>query len=92
MQLVFVGEPYPQNAEKMLFLADPTFNEDKLSNTLQIDAIQLLEQLGYDGIVYIPKDREGCPNSRHLDNDTKVSWTRGALKRSDVIVFGSQRI
>lgn len=88
MQLVFVGEPYPQNVEKMLFLADSTFQQDKLNSSWRIDAIQLLEQLGYDGIIYLSEEREGSPGSTFLDDEAKVRWTRGALMRSDVIVFG----
>lgn len=87
MQLVFVGEPYPQNVGKMLFLADSTLHQGKLSNSWHIDAIQLLEQLGYDGIVYISKDREGCLNTESLDDEARIRWTSGALMRSDVIVF-----
>ena len=91
MQLVFVGEPYPQNVEKMLFLADSALHQSKLSSSWRIDAMQMLEQLGYDGIVYIPKDREGCSTTAALDYESRVRWIRGALMRSDVIVFGSQR-
>ena len=87
MQLVFMGEPYPQKVEKMLFLAASALHEGKLSSSWRIAAIQLLEQLGYDGIVYIPENREGCPTTAALDYEARVKWTRGALMRSDVIVF-----
>ncbi len=87
MQLVFMGEPYPQNVEKMLFLADSALHGDKLSSSWRIAAIQLLEQIGYDGIVYIPEEREGCPTIAALEYEARVKWTRRALMQSDVIVF-----
>jgi 8-oxo-dGTP pyrophosphatase MutT (NUDIX family) len=87
MQLVIMGEPYPQNVEKMLFLADSTFQQDKLNSSWRMDAIQWLEQLGYDGIVYIPEDREGSPTNAVLDDEARIRWTHGAQMRSDVIVF-----
>lgn len=87
MQLVFMGEPYPQIVEKMLFLADSTFQQDKLNSFWRIDVMQWLEQLGYDGIVYIPVEREDSPNSASFDDEARVRWTHGALMRSDVIVF-----
>lgn len=47
----------------------------------------MLEQLRYDGVVYIPEERERCPTIAALDDEVKVKWTRGAPMRSDVIVF-----
>ena len=87
MQLVFVGEPYPQNVEKMLFLADSTIPQGRLRCSWRIQSIQLLEQLGYDSVVYIPEDREGCPTTVPLDYAARVKWALGAMMRSDVIVF-----
>src|SRR5436309_1919591 len=87
MQLVFIGEAYPQNVEKMIFLGDSTLYQGKLSSSWRIDAIQWLEQLGYDGTVYIPEDKEGYPNTASLNYEARLRWVRGALMRSDVIIF-----
>jgi hypothetical protein len=87
MQIVFIGDPYPQEVEKVVFLVDSASHQDMRGNSCQVDAIQLLEQLGYDGIVYVPEEKKGSSNTTPLDDEARIRWVHGALMRSDVAVF-----
>jgi len=69
--------------EKSIFLAGPTPRSTDVE-TWRNEAIQILESLNFDGIVYIP-EREF--DDRTFDYDNQVLWEREALYNSDIIVF-----
>lgn len=66
-----------------IFLAGPTPRSvDVLS--WRIDAIRILEKLGFDGVVYVP-EREN--DDRTFDYDNQTWWEREALYSAGVIAF-----
>lgn len=69
--------------KKSIFLAGPTPRSLDVE-TWRKDAIKILEELGFDGIVYVP-ERE--VDDRTFDYDNQVWWEREALYNADIIVF-----
>ena len=68
---------------KSIFLAGPTPRSVDVKSW-RIDAIKILEELGYDGIVYVP-EREF--DDRTFDYDEQYWWERDALHYATSIVF-----
>lgn len=66
-----------------LFLAGPTPRSIDIK-TWRKEAIAILEQLGFDGIVYVPEKEY---DDRTFDYDNQVFWEREVLHTADVIVF-----
>lgn len=83
MQVVYTGEEMPQSFSKSIFLAGPTPRVEEVPSW-RPDAIQLLEDMGYDGVVFVPEDREG---GVHLDYDDQITWEEKHLNVADCIVF-----
>ena len=48
------------------------------------DALRLLEEAGYDGVVFVPEDEGGAFRGSYLD---QVTWERDALAASDCVLF-----
>ena len=70
-------------AEKSIFLAGPT-PRDKHIETWRKEAIEILESLDFNGIVYVPEDEI---DERRKDYVDQADWEREALYNSTVIVF-----
>lgn len=71
------------NGEKKLFLAGPTPRSIEIE-TWRKEAVGLLEELNFDGIVYVPEKEI---DDRTFNYDNQVLWEREALHNADVIVF-----
>jgi 8-oxo-dGTP pyrophosphatase MutT (NUDIX family) len=87
MQIVFAGEPYPQMVKKMLYLVDLTSQQGGADSSWWAEAVELLERLSYDGVVFVPEERGGGLTPALLDDEARVRWIHGALMRCDVSVF-----
>lgn len=83
MQLVYALEEAPDTYAKSLFLVGPSPRGEDTDNW-RSDALQLLEEAGYDGVVYIPLPRNG-EWSKNYDN--QIVWERKNLDRADVLLF-----
>ena len=70
-------------AEKSIFLAGPTPRTIEVQ-TWRKDAVKLLQELGFDGTVYVP-EREF--DDRTFNYDNQVWWEREALYNASSIVF-----
>lgn len=69
--------------EKSIFLAGPTPRSlDVIS--WRIEALDILEKLGFDGIVYVPELKN---DNRTFDYNNQVWWEREALYNATIIVF-----
>ena len=71
------------NGDKSIFLAGPTPRSIEIE-TWRKEAIKILDELGYDGIVYVP-EREF--DDRTFDYNNQVWWEREALHNANVVVF-----
>jgi 8-oxo-dGTP pyrophosphatase MutT (NUDIX family) len=83
MKCVYAGQPYPETFFKSLYLAGPTPRDPNVPSW-RPDALRILEQLGYDGVVFIPESQDG---QRSSDYDQQMDWELDAMRRSDVILF-----
>lgn len=72
-----------QDPRPSIFLAGPSPRGEQDANW-RPEALRILEELGFDGIVYVPLPEDGqwAP-----DYDGQVEWEDRCLQRSDVIVF-----
>ena len=70
-------------SEKSIFLAGPTPRTTEIQ-TWRKEAVTLLRELGFDGIVYVP-EREF--DDRTFNYDNQVWWEREALHNASSIVF-----
>lgn len=69
--------------KKSIFLAGPTPREANCVSW-RVEAIQLLEKLGFDGVVYVPEYSTMKPKADYVD---QVMWERMALIEATVICF-----
>ena len=72
-----------KEGDKSIFLAGPTPRSDKVVSWRK-EAIKYLEELNYDGIVYIPEYSTWKTRGNYED---QVMWERNALTSAKVIVF-----
>lgn len=82
MIINFSNEEVKQG-EKSIFLAGPTPRDERIESWRKL-AIKKLEELGYDGIVYIPEYSTWISRG---DYNNQVLWERKALESADVILF-----
>lgn len=68
---------------RSIFLAGPTPRTIEVE-TWRTEAIKILEELEFDGIIYVP-EREN--DDRTFNYDNQVWWEREALFNADVIIF-----
>lgn len=87
MQLVFSDQDLPSVVQKSIFLEGPSPRELETLDWRR-QAVEILKQLHYDGVVYIPcpqkvwdKQKEG-----KWDYDSQVEWEHKARFASDAIV------
>lgn len=73
--------------DKSIFLAGPTpRGENEVS--WRIEAVKILEELGFDGLVYIPEYSTWKPKESYVD---QAMWERNALTNATVIIFWVDR-
>lgn len=73
------------NDKNSIFLAGPTPRSNDVA-TWRIDALKILEELNFDGYVYIPEYRDQVYGEK-IDTDKQALWERHALENSGVILF-----
>ena len=69
--------------QKSIFLAGPTPRGDNVESW-RGNACNLLEQYGFDGIVYVPEYSSWKPKGDYVD---QAQWEREALSNATVIAF-----
>lgn len=69
--------------KKSIFLAGPTPRGENVISW-RTEACQLLENLGFDGVVYVPEYSTWKPKTDYVDQAT---WERVALTKATVISF-----
>lgn len=83
MHVVYALEELPKTINRSIFLAGPTpRNED--GNPWRQVALKILEEKGYDGVVFIPEPRDG---KWHKEYDRQVDWEDICLNVADCILF-----
>lgn len=69
--------------EKSIFLAGPTPRGENVLSW-RSEAVEYLESIGFDGIVYVPEYSTWKPKADYVD---QAMWERQALTRATVILF-----
>ena len=83
MQVIYAGEELPTIITKSIFLAGPTPRSNDIISW-RLEALSYFKDSGYDGIVFVPEDRNG---KFSLPYHTQVNWEEIGLKVADCIVF-----
>src|SRR5208283_3031461 len=83
MEIIYTGEEIPLTITKSLFLAGPTPRQKEVKSW-RPDALKLLDDMGFDGIVFVPEGRDG---QFKMDYDDQIAWEEKYLNVSDCIVF-----
>lgn len=84
MEVVYAGEEMPEKFSKSIFLAGPTPRNKEEQESWRPDALRILEDKGYDGVVFVPESRNG--EFKHSYDD-QVEWEETYLNVADCIVF-----
>lgn len=69
--------------KKSIFLAGPT-PRGKEVVSWRVDAVKKLEELGFDGVVFVPEYSTWIPKENYED---QANWEREALTEATVILF-----
>jgi len=89
----YSDSPVEKGDKKAIFLAGPTIRkeqeEDWLKESWRTEALNILEELNFEGVVYIP---EYMRRKDFVDNDKQFEWEWEALHAADVIVFWVPRV
>ena len=83
MQVIYANEEFPKEAKKMIFLAGPTPRE-KGTVSWRNEALNILEDLGYDGHVFVPEPRSGIWRKDYYG---QIKWEKKGLAMADCIIF-----
>ncbi len=83
MIVVYNLEKPPESFAKSIFLEGPTPRSAEVQSW-RPEALQKLEAMGYDGVVFVPEGRNG---TWHGNWPGQVAWEDTSLNMSDIIVF-----
>lgn len=83
MQIVYAPEAPPASFTKSIFLAGPSPRDPSHLNW-RPEAIKILEDMGYDGVVFVPLPRDGEWLHQY---DPQVEWELNHLNMADVVMF-----
>jgi len=88
MTVVYATEEPPMQLTKSIFLAGPTPRSQDVQSW-RPEALKLLEELGYDGVVFVPEDRpdENGVTTYHGNYIAQIDWEECYLHMADVILF-----
>ncbi|MCA9354568.1 MAG: hypothetical protein KC877_03560 [Candidatus Kaiserbacteria bacterium] len=84
MKVVYANQTPPESWSSAIFLAGPTPRAETTVPSWRPDALQYLEHLGYDGVVFVPEDENGTWQHDYID---QIEWEEMCLHFSDVILF-----
>lgn len=84
MDVIFTLEEVPEKIKKSIFLAGPTSRTGG-ENSWRKAALQILEDKGFDGTVFVPEARNW--EKFNPEYDEQVSWEDKTLNIADCILF-----
>ena len=84
MKVVYTGDEAPEKFTKSIFLAGPTPRNKEEVESWRPDALKILEDKGYDGVVFVPEDKD---REFKKDYDDQIEWEERYLNMADCIVF-----
>lgn len=69
--------------KKSIFLAGPTPRGKEVASW-RVEAVKKLEELGFDGVVFVPEYSTWIPKENYVD---QANWEREALIEATIILF-----
>lgn len=87
MTIVYAGEDLPESYKKSLYLAGPT-PRSKEVESWRLEALEILDKLNYDGVVFVPEARDG---KEFPEYDHQFEWENKMMDLSDCILFWVNR-
>ncbi len=83
MHVVRAGQKPPETVTSSIFLAGPT-PRGLERDSWRPEALALLEELGFDGVVFVPEPEDGGWTRDYIG---QVDWEERGLNMADAIVF-----
>lgn len=83
IEVVYTGEEMPRTFSRSCFLAGPT-PRSSYTESWRPDAIKILEDKGFDGVIFCPEGRDG---EFKMDYDDQIEWEHKYLNMADCILF-----
>lgn len=80
---VYVPNEPPRTFKKSIFLAGPSPRQPDHPNW-RPEALRLLQEMGYDGVVFVPLPEHGGWGHGF---DTQITWEKRYLDMADIVVF-----
>ena len=90
MHIVYAQDNAPISYNKSIFLAGPS-PRVKGDPSWRPEALRLLEEAGYDGVVFVPDPREWQGKSAVTFYNNQISWEDACLNMADCILFWVDR-
>lgn len=84
MKVVYANQNPPESWSSAIFLAGPTPRAETILPSWRPDALKHLEDMGYEGVVFVPEDEDGT--WRHSYDD-QIEWEEMCLNFADAIIF-----
>ena len=83
MQVIYSDDLNFSNKKKSIFLAGPTPRSSNIKSW-RPDAIKYFESIGYNGIIFVPEDKNQVYN---MDYNDQIKWEEKCLNEADCILF-----
>jgi len=82
VKVIYANEEFPKETERMIFLVGPTPRKKSVISW-RIEALRILEEMGYDGHVFVPEPRSGIWKK---DYYSQIKWEKKGLAMADCIL------
>lgn len=88
MKIVYTGEEMPEKFSKSIFLCGPSLRpeQEKELESWRKDAIQILNDKGFDGVLFCPENRDG-KFDENFDYNSQIEWEHKYLNVADCVLF-----
>jgi len=86
MKIIYYDDEIPETINKSIFLAGGSLRPGQEGESWRKDAIQILSDKGYDGVIFCPENKDGKFDESFNYEET-VEWEEKYLNMADVIVF-----
>lgn len=90
LKIIYAQQAVPNKINKSIFLAGPSLRPGQEGISWRIKALEILEMLEYDGVVFVP-EFEGGEFDENFNWDIQVMWESKCLKIADNILFNMNR-
>lgn len=88
MKIIYSQQPIPHRLSKSIFLAGTTIRNKEEGTSWRHEAITFLQNIGYDGVVFIPEfENANLNTTQNFDYSEQIEWEDKCMSISDKIVF-----